>query len=114
VRIYAPGNPKRPLLLDTIATPPFNGLSGMGMQIEVRFRVLKRGRGDGAVFSSPLGIACGPTCQHGFDFGERVSLVAVPAEGSVFRQWEGACSSSPRCDVVSGPVSAIRARFEPA
>jgi hypothetical protein len=44
------------------------------------------------VTSDPPGIACGASCQHDFLAGLAVSLSAVPAAGSAFGGWSGACA----------------------
>ncbi|HRW50948.1 MAG TPA: hypothetical protein P5333_25690, partial [Caldilinea sp.] len=56
--------------------------------------VTRAGTGSGAVTSAPAGIACGATCAADFDHGTSVTLSAVPAAGSSFTGWSGACSGS--------------------
>ena len=55
------------------------------------------GTGLGWVTSTPGGITCGTTCSAAFDFGTVVTLSAVPAEGSDFTGWTGACAGAGVC-----------------
>ncbi len=52
--------------------------------------VQKAGEGNGQIFSSPGGIACGTTCSAEFPEFTRVSLEVFPDDGSVFAGWSGA------------------------
>lgn len=55
------------------------------------------GNGSGSVFSSPSGIMCPPLCGASFSQGTEVTLIPTANEGSVFLQWEGACSGAGSC-----------------
>jgi beta-lactamase class A len=69
--------------------------------------------GSGSVTSSPPGIACPPTCSHGFLVGITVHLTDRPASGSHFLSWALGCSGSTSCAVaMTGPRN-VRARFAP-
>ena len=48
--------------------------------------------GDGSVRSSPGGIQCGIDCTEAYVQNTSVTLTAVPASGSVFAGWSGACA----------------------
>ena len=52
--------------------------------------VSKFGSGAGSVLSQPPGISCGSDCVEPYQSGTIVTLVAMPAEGSVFAGWSGA------------------------
>ena len=52
--------------------------------------VSKAGSGSGTVTSNPAGINCGGACNAQFDAAP-VTLTAVPAAGSAFASWGGAC-----------------------
>ena len=68
--------------------------------------------GSGTVTSSPGGIICGSTCIGSFDAGTSVTLTAVPASGSSFAGWSGACSgSSGTCTVVLNQPTTVAAGF---
>jgi hypothetical protein len=68
--------------------------------------ITKAGSGDGTVRSKPAGITCGASCSHRFPPGTRVSLTAVPAAGSRFKDWKA--SRDPDC--FDGNVSMSTAR----
>lgn len=74
-------------------------------------RVELRGRGSGAVRSTPPGITCPPECAFAFPEGAAVALAAEPQAGSLFGGWSGACTGASCALTVSGePVA--RALFE--
>lgn len=80
--------------------------------VTVKFRVTKGGSGAGSV--SGESIDCGSVCTSTKDFGKRLQLTATPASGSRFDRWIGApCSDAPTCTLNAGPVTAVRALFEP-
>jgi hypothetical protein len=60
----------------------------------VRFTVTKAGTGSGSVTSSLGGIDCGATCESDLPRYKTVTLTAVPAAGSVFTGWSGACTGT--------------------
>jgi hypothetical protein len=76
--------------------------------------VTTAGAGRGAVSSQPNGIACGAACSHQFFEGERVTMTAVPATGSVFAGWSGPCTGRRRCDVAINEDMNVRAEFRVA
>jgi hypothetical protein len=51
--------------------------------------IAKGGQGKGRVTSSPLGIACGVTCNYEMDDGQAVTLTAEPVADSYFSAWSG-------------------------
>jgi uncharacterized repeat protein (TIGR02543 family) len=63
--------------------------------------VTPSGTGSGRVTSLPSGIDCGTLCTAPFAASSSVTLTAVPATGSVFAGWSGACSGSSTTCVVS-------------
>ncbi len=75
--------------------------------------VTPAGSGVGTVTSSPTGITCGVTCSAGFTSGTNVTLTAVPAAGSVFAGWSGACSGTASCSVLMTAAQAVTATFTP-
>jgi hypothetical protein len=67
------------------------------------------------VSSEPVGIACPPACAVVFDTGARVQLTAVPARGSRFLGWTGACTATASiCNVTVDAARTVGARFGPA
>jgi hypothetical protein len=79
--------------------------------IRVRFRLHKRGDGNGRVTGSDLD--CGSQCGARYDYGTSLTLTAVPDSGSFFDGWnDRVCpSTKTRCTVPVGPITAIAARF---
>jgi uncharacterized protein YkwD len=81
--------------------------------------VSKTGAGSGTVVSSPAGINCGSDCLETYTVGgyinlSTVALTAIPAAGSVFVGWSGACSGAGGCNVSMTAPRTVTARFEPA
>ena len=74
--------------------------------------VSRSGSGAGTVGSNPAGINCGGTCSHHFAINAVVTLSAVPAPGSVFAGWGGACSGSGACTVTMNQARQVTATFE--
>lgn len=75
--------------------------------------VTKTGAGTGNVTSSPAGINCvngTGTCTANFNHGTMVTLTAVPAQGTTFAGWSGACTSSP-CTVTMTQARSVTANF---
>jgi hypothetical protein len=75
-------------------------------------RVRKQGRGSGTVTSTPAGIACGSDCRESFASGTSVNLSAIPASGSTFRGWTGACSGTGACTVTLTESTTVTATFQ--
>jgi hypothetical protein len=73
--------------------------------------VAKSGSGAGSVTSSPAGIDCGATCDHGFDEGTQVTLTATRAKGSKFKGWGGGCSGTGACAVTLSADQNVTATF---
>ena len=74
--------------------------------------VAKAGTGSGTVTSSPAGIDCGATCVATLAHGTNVTLTAVPAAGSSFTRWNGACSTtSTTCIVPMSAAKSVTATF---
>lgn len=59
--------------------------------------VSRTGAGTGTVTSSPAGINCGTACSTNYANGTSVTLTAVPASGSTFAGWTGACTGTGSC-----------------
>jgi hypothetical protein len=79
-----------------------------------RLVVSKAGIGSGTVTSSPAGIDCGATCSSIFSFGAAVTLTAVPAAGSTFTGWSGACNGTGACNVTMNADKSVTATFSSA
>ena len=86
------------------------GLASEGQTLTVS----KSGAGTGTVESDSPGISCGDACKAEFNAGRTVKLTAVPAAGSVFAGWSGACSGTGSCQVILSGPAAVEAIFEPA
>jgi Divergent InlB B-repeat domain/PASTA domain len=75
--------------------------------------VAKIGGGQGTVVGSPAGIECGSSCEAGFEKSTRVELRAIPAPGSSFAGWSGACGGiAAVCRVKMNEGKEVFARFE--
>ena len=74
--------------------------------------VTRAGRGSGAVSSSPTGIDCGAVCTRSILDLTPVTLTAVPAKGSAFGGWSGACSGrGTTCVVTMTAAKSLTATF---
>ncbi|MBJ6802559.1 RCC1 domain-containing protein [Geomonas propionica] len=71
------------------------------------------GPGSGTVQFSP-GIPCTGSCSQIYDFGAEVILTAIPAVGSVFVGWGGACSGVAACTLSMITERLVFAKFQPA
>jgi subtilisin family serine protease len=71
------------------------------------------GTGSGTVTSLSPGINCGADCTERYGFNEVVVLTAVPAPGSVFSGWSGACSNlgSNNCTLLMDAGKSVTATF---
>jgi hypothetical protein len=67
--------------------------------------------GTGTVSSSPAGISCGAVCSTAYRAGTSVTLSAVPAAGSVFAGWTGACTGTGSCVVSMTAAKSVAATF---
>ena len=71
--------------------------------------------GVGTVTSNPGGINCGATCSASFNTGQTITLTAIPAPGSVFAFWSGACSGlTTTCTVTMNSNQDVSAHFTPS
>jgi hypothetical protein len=75
--------------------------------------VSKFGAGTGTVTSNPAGISCGATCSAAFNGGTVVTLTALPAAGSLFAGWSGACTGIGVCVVTLDAARSVAATFNP-
>ncbi|MGB2683237.1 MAG: hypothetical protein WBE39_18240, partial [Candidatus Competibacter sp.] len=63
--------------------------------------------------SSPAGINCGADCSESYAGGTSVTLTAVPAAGSTFAGWSGACTGTAACVVSMSAAKSVTATFKP-
>lgn len=75
------------------------------------FTYVAAGTGTGTVTSSPAGINCTQTCTADFASGTPVTLTEVPASGSTFTGWSGACSGTGTCSVTMNSAESVTATF---
>ena len=102
----------------TCATVDISGVSGpfcvTTMQASVTnyaLTVTKAGTGSGTVTSNPAGIACNADCSNDFASGTAITLSAVPASGSTFAGWSGACSGTGTCTVTMTGAKSVMATY---
>jgi uncharacterized repeat protein (TIGR02543 family) len=74
--------------------------------------------GNGFIVSDPLVILCGNnsffSCQGDVAIGSTVTLEAVPATGSSFSGWSGACADQPAiCTLTMSEARSVTATFAP-
>ncbi|WP_249012447.1 hypothetical protein [Conexibacter sp. DBS9H8] len=69
-------------------------------------------QGSGTVSGS--GISCPGTCSQSYPAGTAVALDAMPATGSAFDGWSGACAGSGGCNLTISGNEAVTASFAPA
>jgi hypothetical protein len=71
------------------------------------------GAGAGSVMSTPSGLACsGTTCTGTFKAGATIGLVPVPAPGSLFGGWGGACNGTAECTPTMNGNQTVTADLE--
>jgi hypothetical protein len=74
--------------------------------------VQKSGTGSGTVTDSTGTLHCGATCTADLSVGQTVTLTAIPAAGSSFSGWSGACTgSSPTCSLTVSADTTVTAIF---
>jgi endo-1,4-beta-D-glucanase Y len=81
-----------------------------GTQVSFPLAVTCDGTGSGMVSSSPAGGNCGITAS--FAEGTTVTLLPVPAHGSLFTGWSGACSGTSACRVTMTEARSVTATFD--
>jgi hypothetical protein len=104
--------------VDVTVTTPEGGSSGTVEADKYTYdvptqalSVTKAGTGTGTVTSAPAGINCGVTCSASFEQGKEVALTAVPASGSTFAGWGGACTGTAGCKVPMSAAKSVTATF---
>jgi hypothetical protein len=74
--------------------------------------VTKAGSGQGTVNAKAAGIECGQACSAQVPAAKKVTLTAVPASGSSFARWSGACSGTAKtCTVTMSEARSLTAAF---
>jgi len=73
--------------------------------------VLRAGNGAGMVVGTSVGISCGAGCAANLLANTQVTLSAVPAAGSLFAGWSGACGGTGACTVAMSAAQNVTATF---
>jgi hypothetical protein len=68
--------------------------------------------GDGTIKNTPKGTGCGANC-YGYVSNQKVSLTAIPNEGSIFWGWKGDCDGTKRYTVTMDVAKSCIALFIP-
>lgn len=97
-------------------TGPKDVTAGFGVPApppsEFNLTVVKAGTGSGFVGGAG-GIDCGPTCFAAFAANSKVTLLAVPDDGSTFAGWSGAgCSGTGQCAITMTADTKVTAAFD--
>ena len=80
--------------------------------IEYTVTVQLKGTGKGSVTSVPGGIECGADCSEAYLNKTLVTLIAIPAPGSVFDHWGGGgCTGSAPCERKISSSRLVKAVF---
>jgi hypothetical protein len=87
-------------------------LDGAGLPERVTLTIALQGSGGGKVRVTPGDMTCARSCEHRFDSGTRVTLIATAGPKSTFDGWEDACAGSARCSIVMQGDQAVTATFE--
>jgi len=88
-----------------------NTVANFRAAITYLLSVSRTGSGSGTVTSNPAGISCGGDCSESYTGGTAVILSAVPAGGSTFAGWSGACSGSGTCNLTMSSARNVTATF---
>ena len=100
----------RPINSDGIATASENDMGAFERPLFGALEVAVTGMG--AVESSPFGIDCGVDCSEDYEIGTQVELTAIPANGSAFSEWTGACvGQSAVCTIPINGATTTQAVF---
>src|SRR6267378_3780077 len=67
--------------------------------------------GNGEVQSSSLALSCVADCERALAAMTAVRLIAVPASGSSFAGWQGACSGTGPCAISMSADAQVTATF---
>jgi hypothetical protein len=102
VTVTGRGGHKSTVAYSVTISPQVGGLS---------LTVTMAGIGGGSAASSPIGIACAPTCGATFESGTAVTLTATPDAGSVFAGWSGACTGTGTCTLTMNAAKSMTATF---
>jgi YD repeat-containing protein len=87
-------------------------LAAVRPDVSYTVSVTKAGTGSGTVTTDPPGLDCGATCSAPFAAERSLTLTAVPAQGSGFIGWSGACAgTSPTITLTVTSAAACTATF---
>jgi hypothetical protein len=75
-------------------------------------RIHFAGAGRGAIRSTSPAFDCSAECTQKVTVGTRLRLVAIPAAGSAFGAWTGACSGSGACEFTAQGNPDVSVRFD--
>ncbi len=79
------------------------------VETTARLDVARAGAGSGTIAGQA--IACGDDCVGFYTLGTSVTLTAIPAAGSTFTGWTGACAGPGTCTVAMNAAASVTATF---
>jgi hypothetical protein len=99
----------------TVVMSAARSVSATFMKKRFELSLVKAGDGGGTLSSDPFGLSCGASCDStaaSFDAPTLVTLTAIPASGSLFAGWSGACGGAGRtCQVAMSQAWSVTATF---
>jgi RHS repeat-associated protein/uncharacterized repeat protein (TIGR02543 family) len=99
----------------TVTMDQTQNVSANFAPMQMTLSIAKIGTGTGGTITSlPAGIDCGPTCSGIYDWSTQVTLTAIPATGSTFNGWSGACTgTATNCTKTMDQTQNVTASFAP-
>ena len=99
------------MLLALACDPPSSGSGALGTASS-NVRIHFAGAGRGTIRSTSPAFDCTAECTQTLPAGTHLHLVALPASGSAFGAWTGACSGAADCDFTASGNPDVLARFD--
>jgi hypothetical protein len=98
----------------TVTTSGIKSVTATFQATQHLLELEKKGSGRGTVSANAGNLDCGNTCSAYVDVAMTVTILAVPAPGSHFEGWSGACTGSGSCEVTMKNAQKVTATFRGA